>query len=279
MKRTIPFLMCAMVLGVTALSARAEHYEVFLLAGQSNMDGRGAKKDLAGDLAQWARPQKDVLIRFAAGGLKRPYTESNGFEALEPGYSGTPGKKAGALPTGTFGPEVSLGRALADGLPGKHVLLIKYAEGGTSLKEDWNPAAKDKLFEKFVAFVNKALKELKDRGDTYEIRGMVWHQGESDAGQPAEKYQEMLTSFIAEVRSMLGLKDMPFVIGEVYDNGKRDRVRAAQKAVAKDVKAAFFVSAEGLKTFDNGTHFDAASQIEFGKRMAQPLLKLLSSKK
>ena len=271
-------LLCAFF-GMIVSTARAEHYEVFLLAGQSNMDGRGAKKDLTGDLAKWAGAQKDVLISFAAGGLKRTFTESKGFVPLEPGYSGTPGNKPGSLPTATFGPEVSLGRTLADGLPGKHVALIKYAEGGTSLKEDWSPTAKDKLFEKYIAFVNKSLKELKDRGDTYEVRGMIWHQGESDASLPAEKYQEMLTAFIAAVRTNLAIKDLPFVIGEVFDNGGRDRVRAAQKAVAKNVSSAFFVSAEGLKTSDKGTHFDAASQIELGKRLAEPLLKLLATPK
>ena len=34
----------------TFTSARAEHYTIFLLAGQSNLDGRGAVKDLTGDL-------------------------------------------------------------------------------------------------------------------------------------------------------------------------------------------------------------------------------------
>ncbi len=34
------------------------------------------------------------------------------------------------------------------------------------------------------------------------------------------------------------------------------------------MKGAFFVSADKLKTFDSGTHFDAASQIELGERFA-----------
>ena len=260
-------------------ATRAEHYEVFLLAGQSNMDGRGAKKDLVGELASYAIQQSDVLIAFAAGGLHRPLTMSQGFVALEPGYSGTPGKKAGGLPTGTFGPELSFGRTMASGLPGKHVALIKYAEGGTNLRADWNPDKKGSLYEKFIAFTRQSLKGMKDRGDTYEIRGMIWHQGESDASLPADQYQKMLTEFISRVRTDLALKDLPFVIGEVYDNGKRDSVRTAQQAVAKAVAGTYFASAKGLKTFDGGTHFDAASQIELGQRLAEPLLKLRSSSK
>ena len=260
-------------------ATRAEHYEVFLLAGQSNMDGRGAKKDLVGELASYAKPQPDVLIAFAAGGLHRPLTMSQGFVPLEPGYSGTPGQKAGGLPTGTFGPELSFGRTMANGLPGKHVALIKYAEGGTNLRADWNPDQKGSLYEKFIDFTHVSIKALKDRGDTCELRGMIWHQGESDASLPTDQYQKMLTEFIRRVRTDLASKDLPFVIGEVYDNGKRDSVRTAQQAVAKTVAVTYFASAKGLKTFDGGTHFDAASQIELGQRLAEPLLKLRSSSK
>ena len=273
MQSWFPLIAIGAALTACAVAAQAAHYDVFLLAGQSNMDGRGAKKELTGPLAQWAKPQPDVLIGFSAGGLHRTLTTSQGFKPLEPGYSGTPGNKPGSLPTATFGPEVSFGRTLADGLPGKKLLLLKFAEGGTSLEKDWPPGEKGKLFENFIAFVTASLADLKKRGDTYELRGMIWHQGESDAGLPAGKYQELLTAFIGQVRTRLNSEKLPFVIGEVYDNGKRDRVRADQKATAQAVPGVCFVSAEGLKTQDNGTHFDAASQIEFGRRFAAPLLR------
>lgn len=264
-----------LALGLSMAATRAEHYEVFLLAGQSNMDGRGNKQDLVGDLAGYAKPQPDVLIAFAAGGLRRPLTLSQGFVPLEPGYSGTPGRKAGGLPTDTFGPELSFGRTLADSLKGKHVALIKYAEGGTNLRADWNQDKKGSLYEKFINFTRQSLKVLQDRGDTCEIRGMIWHQGESDANLTSAEYGRMLTDFINRVRADLAVKELPFVIGEVFDNGKRDSVREAQQAVAKAVPGTSFASSQGLKTFDAGTHFDAASQIKLGQRFAESLLKSL----
>jgi hypothetical protein len=76
--------LASLVLGLALFTAPAlaEHYDVFLLAGQSNMDGRGAKKDLTGDLAKWAAPRPEVLINFRAGGLHRPLTLSEGFRTL-----------------------------------------------------------------------------------------------------------------------------------------------------------------------------------------------------
>lgn len=262
---------------VFALHARAEHYDVFLLAGQSNMDGRGAAKDLTGPLEQWAKPQGDVLISYSNSGTRGALLASDGFQRLAPGFSVSPGKPAvTALPSRTFGPEVSFGRTLADKLPsGRHVVLIKFCEGGTNLKSQWNPDHRAKLYDQFLGHVRKSLKVLDDCHDTYTLCGMAWHQGESDAGLSAEEYQQLLTHLIEKARADLNAKDLPLVIGEVYDNGKRDTVRAAQRATAKAVPHTAFASCDGLKTFDGGTHFDAAGQIELGRRMAEAMLKLL----
>jgi iduronate 2-sulfatase len=271
--------LCAAAVLTSTAPVRADHYEVFLVAGQSNCDGRGAAAALTGPLVKWVKPQDDVPVAYSCSTLRGPALDSGGFKPLQPGWSVAPGKnRPTALPSGTFGPEVSFGRGMADRLKGKKVALIKYAEGGTSLAKDWNPDVKDRLYAAFLAFTRKSLADLKDRGHTYTVRGMIWHQGESDAGLTAEAYQKLLTTFIGRVRADLGVPDLPFGIGEVYDNGKRDAVRAAQKAAAADVTGAFLVSAGGLKTSDGGTHFDAASQIELGERFAAGMAKALGAR-
>jgi iduronate 2-sulfatase len=271
-------LICAAAMAF-ASAARAEHYDVFIISGQSNCDGRGSAAALTGPLAKWAGPRKDVVIEYSCSTLRGPALGSDGFKPLQPGWSVAPGKnRPRTLPSGTFGPEVSFGAAMAKAMPGKHIALIKFAEGGTSLKKDWNPDIRGRLYDAGVAFVTKSLKDLQDKGDTCEIRGMIWHQGESDAGLPAEEYQTLLTTFITRVRTDVGAADMPFGIGDLYDDGERDKVRAALKATASAVRHAFFVSAEGLKTSDKGTHFDAAGQIELGERYAAGMMKALGGK-
>jgi iduronate 2-sulfatase len=257
-------------------AARADHFEVFVVAGQSNCDGRGKAAELTGPLATWAKPQENVLVAYSCSKLRGPVLASDGFKPLQPGWSVAPGKdKPTKLPSGTFGPEVSFGHGMAAHLKDKKVALIKFAEGGTSLAKDWNPDVKDRLYPAFLDFTKKSLKELKDKGHTYTLRGMIWHQGESDAGLTADEYQKLLTAFIARVRTDLEVPELPFGVGEVFDNGKRDTVRAAQKATAEKVKGVFFVPADGLKTFDGGTHFDAASQIELGERFAAGMAKAI----
>ncbi|MFM8271596.1 MAG: sialate O-acetylesterase [Gemmata sp.] len=269
--------LCGLALPAFAATARADHYEVFIIAGQSNCDGRGAAADLTGALAKWARPQEDALVTYSCSKLRGPVLTSDGFKPLQPGWSVAPGKnKPTQLPSGTIGPEVSFGRAMADRLKDKRVALIKYAEGGTSLAKDWNPDVKDRLYAAFLEFTRKSLKELTGKGHTCTVRGMIWHQGESDASLTAAEYEKLLTAFVGRVRSDLEVADLPFGIGEVFDNGKRDTVRAAQRATAEKVKGAFFVPADRLRTFDGGTHFDAASQIELGERFAAGMAKALA---
>jgi iduronate 2-sulfatase len=269
------FVLGATIVMLTSPTARADHYEVFLVGGQSNCDGRGSAASLTGPLAKWAKPQEDVLIAYSCSNLRGPVLTSEGFKPLQPGWSVAPGRKVKSVPSGTFGPELAFGRDMADKLASKHVALIKYTEGGTSLSKDWNPAVKNRLYDAFLAHTAKSLKELKDKGHTYTVHGMIWHQGESDAGLPAGEYQKLLTTFIEKVRTDLATPDLLFGIGEVYDNGKRDAVRAGEKATAEAVKGTFLVSAADLKTSDMGTHFDAPSQLELGHRFAAGMLKAM----
>ena len=254
-----------------AAAVQAQQVKVYILSGQSNMDGRGRRSELVGELAKWTKPRADVRIAYSNSDRRGPYA-TDGFVLLEPGYSVPPGTKARKLPGDTFGPEVSFGRAIADARPGERIVLIKFSEGGTSLHNDWMPDKEKSLYPQFLAFVRQSMKSLTDAGDSPQLAGMIWHQGESDASLPEGEYQKLLIQFIARVRSDLESPQLPFIIGEVYDNGHRDRVRAGQRATAAAVAGVRFVTVDGLKTSDNGTHFDTPSQIELGRRLAAALI-------
>jgi len=247
------------------------HYDLYLLAGQSNMDGRGK----AADLQPGQRKPSATAIIF----YRNPPAASDGWQPLAPGYSIAPGYK-GTLPSATFGPELGFAEALAAAQKDRPLALIKGSKGGTSLAKDWKPGTKGKpatqgpCYRNFVETVSLACKELERRGDTYTLCGLLWHQGESDAQSSAETYQAEVTELIARLREDLATPDLPVVIGEVYDNGKRDTVRTAEKAAAKAVPHVGFASAEGLQTWDKGTHFDAASQLTLGRRFAEAMVEL-----
>lgn len=267
-------LLAAFMIGAAAM-ATAQEYDVFVLCGQSNMDGRGAVKDLPKDLAG---PQEKIKLFF-----ENPPFTSGGWVALAPGYSAPPGYK-GELPSKAFGPEIGFGSHIAKAMPDRAIAILKVTKGGTSLAKDWTPGKKGEakgqgpMFQSLVKALKESLPALTKNGDSFKIKGMAWHQGEADAASTTEVYKTQLTEFIARVREELNEPNVPFVVGEVFDNGKRDTVRAAQLEVSRTVPNVGFASAKGLETYDKGTHFDAASQLQLGERLATEMLAQLKRK-
>lgn len=244
--------------------------DVVLLIGQSNMDGRGKNSDLPAELST---PSTTIRVFY-----RNPPAASDGWVALAPGYSLAPNTKP-IIPSATFGPEISFGPALIAAMPTLHLALIKASKGGTSLAKDWMPGEPGKADTQGPCYRNlmDTLKAALPALGSHRLRGAIWHQGESDAGLPEGEYQRLLTAFIPRLRADLGVADLPFVIGEVYDNGKRDAVRAGQKAAAATIPRVVFVPCDGIKTWDNGTHFDAAGQLELGRRYATALVRMFKS--
>lgn len=262
----------AVALGVAlAGCARATEYDLWLLAGQSNMDGRGKAKDLSA--ADRAPVERAVIF------YRNPPAACETFLPLAPGMSIPPGYH-GKLPSEVFGPELGFARALVKANAQLQLALIKGSRGGTSLRTDWKPGepgqpkTQGPCYRNFLDTWQLATAALTKDGSTFKLRGLLWHQGESDAGLKTEDYLKLLTNFIARLRADLKAPDLPVLIGEVYDNGKRDAVRAAEKQAPETIPHTVFVSAAGLKTSDNGTHFDAASQLLLGQRFAEAAGKL-----
>ena len=252
--------------------------DVYVMAGQSNMDGRGLVKELAQSRPDLARPQPEIRYWYA-----NPKLEDKGFSTgwidLAPGYSIPPKylRKKKTLPSHTFGAEVSFGPAMSQGAGERRVAVIKVSQGGTSLARDWNPERSEKyaLYNTLIRTVEAGLAELRADGLEPTVRGVVWHQGESDGRRSTKTYVKHLKVFIQRLRTDLQSPNLPFVIGELYDNGHRDPVRTAQRQVAQEVPATAFVTSKGLKTSDN-THFTTPSVVEFGERYAQAMHKLLA---
>lgn len=254
--------------------ARAEVYELYLLAGQSNMDGRGKVAKLS---EEQRAPFSNAIIYY-----RNPPKSTDGWKPLAPGYSIAPRYKGG-LPSQTFGPELGFVRSLTRAQPKQKFALIKGSKGGSNLRIDWKPGEAGKpetqgeRYRHFMKTIELARAALKADGHTAKLRGLIWHQGESDAKQSTEKHEARLKEFVKRVREDVGVPHLPVVLGQVFDNGKRDKVRAAIKNASEADPLVGLVSAEGTTTWDPGTHFDAKSQLLLGDRFASEMLKLLKA--
>ncbi|MCK4998686.1 MAG: hypothetical protein KAS23_04095, partial [Anaerohalosphaera sp.] len=241
-------------LTVTEDSAKAK-MKVYLLGGQSNMDGRADNDDLPSELQL---PQSDVQIYFEGSW----YDLQPGLSFLQLGQS--------------FGPEVTFGRELADSYNEK-IALIKYARGGTSLAGDWDPVS-GSHYNIFLNEVEDALSTLVTQYDV-EVAGMIWMQGERDSKflDMANAYEANLTDFIAAVRVEFSVADMPFVIGQISEAGTwtyGNIVRQAQADVSENVGDTALVITSDLTLNGDGIHYDAPGQMTLGIRFADAMILL-----
>jgi hypothetical protein len=233
---------CALTLVGAAVTLAKEPslpLKVFILAGQSNMEGQ-AVSDLDGKDYNGGKGTLNFLLRDP---IKAPL-----FKHLRDGagqwtvrrdvwcrYQRERGPLlAGPLSMGFsvygdthhFGPELQLGHVLGDHFENQ-VLLIKTAWGGKSLYQDFRPPSSgEKLgpyYTKMLAEVREALANLKvdfpeyDGGD-YELAGFVWYHGWNDGVDPKgaiPEYEENLVHLIQDVRKEFRAPNLPVVVGEL----------------------------------------------------------------
>lgn len=202
---------------------------VWLLAGQSNMEG-------IGDLAQAPKPDQRIWSFTSAGAwevAKEPLQWY--WESVTPVHQDflrkrLPDDKAQlsnealaklerARRTTGAGLGVHFARCMADTL-GCPVGLINTAQGGSSL-EEWNPARKG---EGGKSLYGAMLERVRRAGVTVE--GILWYQGESECGwnypasadevsAEASSYAVRFADWVNSARADLGQPDLPVVIAQI----------------------------------------------------------------
>lgn len=163
-------------------------------------------------------------------------------------------------------------KAHRDMYPSVKVGLLPMAWGGAPISK----------MSKGTGFYNELLKKINWSKKYGCIKGILWHQGESDTVNDllTNSYHDRLKSLIENLRSDLNEPELPFIIGdlaEFYGTGKEhnapdrvkriDKVRTALKNMKNELPNIGFVSSKGLKSHDfHQVHFDRASYVLLGYR-------------
>lgn len=249
-----------------AIPSEKSSFHVFLLMGQSNMAGYGGVPANDPYLPGDQDPVPGVLMLTGQGTVDDAKLASpvEWQPAAHPLHRGQP--------TNQFGLGMDFAKAYRAMHPGITVGLIPCAWGGAGI---------DRLGKGTPIFAN-AVARLKVAQEKGVIKGVLWHQGESDSVNPelAAAYDGKLRNLIADTRSAVGDPNLPFIIGnlaEFYgthpDHAKRldliDQIRATLKSVATRVPGCAFVPSTGLADSQGkGVHFNRASLITLGRRYA-----------
>jgi len=255
------FFLALLLLGRAGLAAAPalppkENFHLFLLVGQSNMAGRGVLTPAD------KTPHARVLMLNQAGAW---------VPAVDPLHFDKP-KAVGVGLGRTFALEI------ARAAPGVTIGLIPCAVGGSPI-DAWKPGAYYQPTQSHPW--DDALRRARQALEAGTLKGILWHQGESDSSAAlAPAYEAKLHELIARSRRELKAPNTPFIVGQLGQfagapwNEHKQQVDRAHRDLPRKIPHTAFVSSEGLKDKGDKTHFDADSYRELGKRYAAAYLKL-----
>jgi len=246
--------------------------ELWVLAGQSNMEGVGDLVDVAPpspfvhsyqSREQWAVAEEP--LHWLEESPRPVHRQLMGLEGL----TGPPGPRD---PARTKGAGLGLAFAtLRHARTGAPVGLIPSAHGGTSMQQ-WDPQLRGLGGG---SLYGATLKRVEEAGG--KVAGVLWYQGESDAA-PAElsRYTERMRRLVEAFRADLGQPDLPFYyvqIGRFVADTTGDGllgwngIREAQRTWAATMPHTAVVSAIDLE-LDDLIHVGTQGLRRLGQRLA-----------
>lgn len=228
-----------------------ENTWVFLLAGQSNMAGRGKieSQDTVTHPRIWTINDHGTVIL-----AKEP------LHFYEPRNAG--------LDCG-----MSFARTLVEATPDSvHILLIPTAVGGSSI-DQW---LGDSL-HRDVRLLSNFREKMEIAKREGIVKGILWHQGESDASPGRiPLYPEKMSKLFQMFRTMAGNDALPILAGETGSYGKnkqnRDLINAGIHSYAATDPNTHVISSASLPHKGDGTHFNSESLRTLGQRYAKEFL-------
>lgn len=235
-----------------------ENFHLFLLAGQSNMAGRG----IIEEKNQKIHPR---ILMLTQEGNWEPATHPIHFDKSVAGV----------------GLSKSFAEVLVEANKDVVIGLIPAACGGSSITT-WEPGGYHTQTQSHP--YDDAMDRTHIAIQDGTLKGILWHQGESDSKPGFSEFYEMrLRNLIERFRKDLGNPSLPVVIGQLGQfeakpwTHHRIIINDAHESVARDTPLVSFVSSDGLTPKDDIIHFDSPSLREFGKRYAKAYLLLSPS--
>ncbi len=220
---------------------RAPKLKIYLLAGQSNMEGKGHVRHITWLKDNARADERKIFHRVHRGGkfhdIKRVYIRyKNRIGKLNVGWGTN---------RDLIGPEYGFGLTMAEEVGGP-ILLLKVSEGGKTLKTEFLPPSSGgpgRLYKELVDMAKDAKSNLKKYvpsygGQGYRFEGLVWFQGFNDNIDKEQKaegfasYASRLHDLIHDLRSDLDAPDMKMVIGQLGFNKSPTPFNKAQMSVA-----------------------------------------------
>jgi hypothetical protein len=230
-----------------------ENVWVFIMAGQSNMAGRGVvePEDTVSDNRVLCI-NKDGQIIIAKEPLHFYEPERTGLDC-----------------------GLSFAKTLITKIPDNiSILIIPTAVGGSSIRQ-WLGDSVYRNVKLFSNFADK-VEVAKQNG---VIKGILWHQGESDANEKdIPLHKQRLGLLFSKFRAVVGNNELPILLGELGSFSDTpvnfNLINKAMHEYAAEDKNSSVISTKDLKDKGDHLHFDSKGQRTMGKRFAKAYLNM-----
>ncbi|MDU0352838.1 sialate O-acetylesterase [Paraglaciecola aquimarina] len=234
---------------VNNIEANKQDIHVYILIGQSNMAGR------APVVAQQFNVIDDTLLLDAEGQWQLANNPLNRYSSIR--------KKMSMQKLGIgYAFAKTMQAQLATQQPSAKIGLVVNAKGGSSIVE-WQPSE---------FFYQEVLRRAKQAQQTGTLKGILWHQGESDF-EDAD-YLPKLVALVNNLRADLQHPTLPFVAGQIHDTPLINHQIAA---LPSHLACTGYVSSAELTAMDRW-HFDNDSMLKLGAGYAETMLKIQQQK-
>jgi hypothetical protein len=260
MNKIKSFILAAIIFSSLTGSAQVSkdpNFDIYILIGQSNMAGRGV---VTPEFEKEGNPRVFMLNK-----------ENTWVLAKNPMHFDKP------LVVGV-GPGLGFGVAMAEAYPSVKIGLVPCAVGGSPI-ESWLPGALDPATKTHP--YDDAVIRIKEAMRYGTVKGMIWHQGESNSTPAKVKlYMDQLAELITRVRALVGDPNLPFIAGELGRfKPTFDPFNAQIVKLPSIVPFTWVATSENLMHKGDTLHFDSPSAQAFGRRYAVEMLKVQKAAK
>lgn len=164
-------------------------------------------------------------------------------------------------------PSYAFSKKIYESSGGRKILLVVNARGGTGI-DAWAATSTS------ANYYSEAVRRTRQACRYGTLKGIVWHQGETDAGPVASTtYMSRLSALVSALRRDLG--DVPFVAGEIADAiAESQYFNPVITTVSQHISNSACAVSDGCTTISDNIHFDRDSQIVMGERFAEAMLNL-----
>jgi hypothetical protein len=265
--KTLYLVIALFLFPIAGFAEQDPNFHIYLMVGQSNMEGSAQIEPQDRE----TNPRVEVLQDENCSGISTSYGQwriaSPPLIRCGGGFGLGPGDSFGKVMAENSPPEITIGLVGAAHGGQKIEYFLKNCAEYNACTPSYGSTPMD--LNGGYAWLLDLARIAQQRG---VIKGIIFHQGESNTGDPA--WPGRVNQLVTDIRNDLGIGNVPFIAGELPYPGCCASHNILIQQLPSLIPNAHVVTAEGANVHDQ-YHWDSAGVREMGRRYADKMLALV----